>query len=120
MRRQIAGLGILAFIFSLHLFFLGTPETKQVSKEVLCSQLDTTPLATLSGSGEIDLHEGLLQPTIEISEVHQTVRRFPVGLSVLFLLFNTDVEESPAFLSTSCCAFFPSKDLPVSFRNLRI
>ena len=120
MKNSIIGLGIFAFIFSFNLLFSGAVEAKQASQECLYAQFNSNQPETFSDSGEITFHDGILQHKTEGNEVHHVVRKFPALLGVLFLLLNQNIEESPALLFAADHSFFPSKDFPVSFHNLRI
>lgn len=120
LKNRIIGLGIFALIFSFNLLFPGAVEAKQASQESFYAQFDTHQAETLTDSGEIIFHDEILQHQTETSEVHHVVRKFPALLGVLFLLLNQNIEESPTLLFAADHSFFPSKDLSVSFRNLRI
>lgn len=119
MVKRIIGLGIFALIFSLNLFTLGTLEAKQSSQETYATQSDIDQEVVESGA--IDLHnDGILQQNTEVSKLLESARKYPLAVSLLFLLCNQDVEESPDHLLSCCLSFSPPKDILASYHILRI
>lgn len=121
MKSSILGLGIFALIFSLNLFFSGSVETKKASPESLYSQFDgASQQEVLSDSGEITPHDGILQHKTETSELHHVARKYPAVLGLLFYLLNQHIEQNQDHLFAASYSFSPTKDLPLSYHNLRI
>lgn len=120
MKNRLIGLGIFALVFSLNLLFTGLPEAKQASPENFCAYTITNQQSVLSDAGEIKLHPGTLTQETEISERHHLVRKYPAVLGALFILLHPNTTDSPDYLQAAELSFLPSKDLPVSYHNLRI
>lgn len=119
MLYRIVGLGIFALFIFLNLFIPGTREAMQPSVEIYVQSSDTkNPLIEAE---VISLaQEGVLQARTEISESFQVVRKYPVAVSLLFLLTQQNVAAVPNQSGALCLEFSPPKDLLASYQVLRI
>lgn len=114
------GLGLLALIISLNLFFLGNLEVKNISTKTIFFENQSTPGARLNDLLGDNFDDGILQRQFNTNQLHDVVRKFPVTTGLLSLILNPlpdrlDTPDSGDFVS-----FLSSKDLSLQYRNLRI
>ncbi|WP_224998603.1 hypothetical protein [Cesiribacter sp. SM1] len=98
---------------------LGTQEVEQTSPEGYARASENSQELIEVGVNW-QSHDGILQTRSEFSELNHTVRRFPLAVSLLFLLSNENVAESPGQLFPESLSFSPPKDRLASYHILRI
>lgn len=124
MSTLIKGLGIITLLCSLSLLFLGTLEAKQAlpATHFLQTHQDNTDLhATVSGVVQgMQFKDALQHQQVGSVELHQLIRKLPVVGNLLLLLVQADELVSIRPIVDASHAIALTRDLSVSYRNLRI
>ena len=109
---------MLSLLFSLCLLLSGNLGDK-ISQRKSFSQVEEIQQDTQLYACEIDLQEGILIGRTENRGFYQVGRKFPAALSSLILLINNGIEANSEPFDGGL-SFYPVKDLPVTYMNLRI
>ena len=119
LKNSLIGLGILSLLFSFYLLLSGTLGDKESQRESFVSQAEEIQQESQLNACEIDLQEGILFGRTENRDFYQLVRKFPAASSCLILLLNNGIEVNCEPFGDGL-SFYPVKDFPVTYKNLRI